>query len=108
MSEISKDKIDIAMTAVLRPSILAGTLTTIKEHVCKGDDSRFRLIINIDPIGEDVSPSKMIKVAEKNFSNVLYNVAEKPSFPLAVKWVWSKTTAPFVFHWEDDVDILKI
>ena len=101
-----KDKIDITMTAVLRPSILSETLHTIRNHVCKGEEDRFRLIINIDPIGEDINPLKMVKIAEKNFKHVIFNIAKTPSFPRAVKWVWYQSTAPYVLHWEDDVDIL--
>lgn len=106
MGNISKPLIDITMTAVLRPAILSETINNIKKHVCKKEIDRFRLIINIDPIGENVSPEKIIKVCKKNFNNVIYNIAKTPSFPKAVKWVWSKSDAPFVFHWEDDVDIL--
>ena len=101
-----KDKIDITMTAVLRPSLLAETLLTIKKNVCKDQIDRFRLIINIDPIGENIKPAKVIKTARKIFSDVIYNVAKTPSFPKAVKWVWEQATAPYILHWEDDVDIL--
>lgn len=100
------DKIDIAMTAVLRPAILSETLQTIKRHVCKGNTDRFRLIINIDPVGEDIKPKKMLKMIRKNFDDVLFRIPKRPSFPKAVNWVWSQTTAPYVFHWEDDVNIL--
>jgi len=102
MSDISKDKIDITMTAVLRPLLLSHTLISIKEKICRGDTSRYRLIINVDPIGEDVDQLKVIKTAKKNFDNVVYNLPDKPSFPHAVRWVWSKVEAPYVFHIEDD------
>jgi hypothetical protein len=101
-----KDKIDITMTAVLRPKIFAETLQLIKQRVCKDEIDRFRLILNVDPIGENVNPKDMIKIAKKNFDNVLFNIPKEPSFPKAVKWVWSQSTAPYVFHWEDDVNIL--
>jgi len=100
------DRIDITMTAVLRPNILEGTLKRIVKHVVD-DPKRFRLIINIDPVGEKVKPQKVINVARKYFKNVVYNVPDKPSFPKAVKWVWGESKAPFVFHWEDDVNILR-
>lgn len=106
MSVTSKKKIDITMTAVLRPSIIAETIRNIRQHVCRGEEDRYRIIINVDPIGENISPSKIIKVIKKNFNNVTFNVSKIPSFPKAVKWVWSKTTAPYVLHWEDDVNIL--
>lgn len=101
-----KYKIDITMPAVVRPALLEGTLKTIVENVVD-DIKRFRLIINVDPIGEAVKPAKVVKVAQKYFPNVLSNIPPKPSFPKAVKWLWSQTTAPFVLHWEDDVNILR-
>jgi len=101
-----KDLIDITMTAVIRPAILSETLQTIKKHVCKGQTDRFRLIINIDPVGANLDPMKVVKTAYKNFDNVIYNIPDEPSFPKAVKWIWSQATAPYIFHWEDDVNIL--
>lgn len=98
--------IDITMTAVLRPSLLDETLTTITKNVVDIPE-RFRLIINIDPVGENIHPQKVIDVAKKHFKNVVYNVPLKPSFPKAVKWIWSQATAPYIFHWEDDVFILR-
>lgn len=102
---MASDRVDITMTAVLRPKILKETLETILSRVVKKRGG-FRLIINVDPIGEDVDPMKVIEIAKKRFSDVVYNIAEKPSFPKAVKWVWSKSDAPYVLHWEDDVNIL--
>jgi len=100
------DKIDITMTAVIRPSLLEGTLKTIVNKVCKDRDG-FRLIINVDPVGEPIKPMKVIKTAEKYFDDIIFNIAKEPSFPKAVKWVWSQATAPYIFHWEDDVNILR-
>jgi len=100
------EKIDITMTAVIRTGLLDETLKLINKRVCKDRDG-FRLIINVDPIGENTKPMKVIKVARKYFDDVVYNIAKEPSFPKAVKWVWSRATAPYVFHWEDDVNILR-
>jgi len=100
------DMIDITMTAVIRPKLLAETLDTIIKNVCKGDTSRFTLILNVDPIGVDIKPMKVVKTAQQRFEHVVYNIPNNPSFPKAVKWVWSQVTAPYVFHWEDDVNIL--
>jgi len=102
MNDTSKPKIDITMTAVLRPLLLSETLISIKENICQGDDSRYRLIINIDPIGLDVDPLRIVKTAKKNFDNVVYNIPDVASFPRAVKWVWSQTQTPYIFHIEDD------
>jgi len=102
----NKVLVDITMTAVLRPALLRGTLKTIVRNVVD-DINKFRLIINIDPVGENVSPQKVVKVAQQYFPNVIYNIAKEPSFPKAVKWIWSQATAPYILHWEDDVDILR-
>jgi len=102
----NKDLIDITMTSVIRTSLLDGTLKSIKKNVVD-DIDRFRLILNVDPVGEKIKPAKMIKIARKYFLNVIFNFAKEPSFPKAVKWVWSQATAPYILHWEDDVDILR-
>jgi len=99
-------KVDITMTAVLRPKILDGTLKNIVKYVVD-DPDRFRLILNIDPVGESIKSKNVLKVATRYFSNVIFNVPNEPSFPKAVKWVWEHSDAPFVFHWEDDVNILR-
>ncbi len=101
-----KYKIDITMPAVVRPPLLEGTLKTIVENVVD-DINRFRLIINVDPVGEAVKPGKVVKVARKYFPDIIYRIAPKPSFPKAVKWIWSQATAPFILHWEDDVNIVR-
>jgi hypothetical protein len=100
-------KIDICMTAVLRPKIIDETLDLIIKNVCNNNIDRFTLILNVDPIGENIKPVKIVNIAQKKFKNVIYNITKKPSFPLAVKWVWKQTTAPYIFHWEDDVNILR-
>lgn len=99
-------KIDITMPAVVRPALLEGTLKTIVNNVVDNMD-RFRLIINVDPIGEPIKPAKVVKTAKKYFPNVISNIADVPSFPKAVKWVWSQADAPYILHWEDDIDILR-
>lgn len=100
-------KIDICMTSVIRPKIIEETLNTIVQNVCHGDTSNYRLILNVDPVGEDALPGKIVKIARQRFPNILYNIADEPSFPKAVKWVWSQSDADYVFHWEDDVNILR-
>jgi hypothetical protein len=99
-------KIDITMVAVIRPELVRRTLKSIIKNIVDNPD-RFTLILNIDPIGEKTKPKKVAKVAKEYFSNVIYNIAKKPSFPKAVKWVWENSYSPFVFHIEDDWDIAR-
>ena len=99
-------KVDITMTAVIRPAMLARTLKTITRFVVRKQKG-FRLIINVDPIGEDIDQMKVVKTAKKFFDEVKYNIAKEPSFSKAVKWIWSQAEAPFIFHWEDDIMISR-
>jgi len=99
--------IDITMVAVLRPGVIEETLTSINDNIIRGEKHRYRLIINIDPIGETVKPMKIIKIAARFFDRITYNIADVPSFAKAVKWVWSRVEADYVFHIEDDWSILR-
>lgn len=99
--------IDITMTAVLRPSLLNKTLKTIVNNICKDSEVKFRLILNVDPVGEKIDPMQVVDTAKKYFDEVIYNIPTEPSFPKAVKWIWNASEAPYVFHWEDDVFILR-
>lgn len=99
-------KVDITMTAVIRPKMLARSLKTITRRVVKKQKG-FRLIINVDPVGEDKNPMKVVETAKHFFGDVKYNIAKEPSFAKAVKWIWSQVEAPFAFHWEDDTMISR-
>jgi len=97
-----KEKIDITMTATLRSSILKKTLSSFRENLFYDDINRYRLIINIDPVGETEKFKNIIRVCNLYFNDVIYNTPKKPSFPKAVIWTWSKVEANWVFHLEDD------
>jgi hypothetical protein len=100
------DKIDICTTATLRANILDETLKSFTSKMLKNKD-RYRLIINIDPIGDKLKRRHLVlNVARKYFNNVIYNLPDTPGFTKAVQWCWSKTTAPYVFHLEDDWRLL--
>lgn len=102
-------KIDIAMTAVLRPVILEKTLSSFFENLFYKNPERFRLIINIDRIGENIKPKEVIRVCRKFFGKeqLVLIVPKYPSFPNAVINVWSKCTSEYVFHLEDDWALIK-
>lgn len=100
-------RIDITMTAVLRPAIVEETLNSIVERICKGQVDRFTLIINVDPVGEKISQEDVVEMARQYFPFVRARRPAKPSFPLAVKWLWSQVTTPFFFNMEDDFKIVK-
>lgn len=97
-----EERIDITMTAVLRSSILEKTLKSFLKNVFYKDIERYRLIINIDPVGDKEKFKHIIRICESYFDDVLYNMPKKPSFPKAVIWTWSQVKANWVFHLEDD------
>lgn len=96
--------IDVTMTSVLRPSIIENTLKTYTKRLFKNKNN-YRLIINIDPIGQDIDPEEVLNICRKYFDRIVHNIPSEPSFPKAVKWVWSKSTSEFVFHLEDDWEL---
>lgn len=97
-----KERIDITMTAVLRSSILDKTLKSFHKNVFYKDIERYRLIVNIDPVGDNEKFKNITRVCKSYFDDVSYNMPRKPSFPKAVIWTWSQVKANWVFHLEDD------
>lgn len=97
--------IDITMTSTLRPNIIRMTLKSFCKNMLT-ERSRYRLIINIDPIGENIKPKEVLKVAEEYFDNILYNYADVPGFSKAVIWCWQQVQAEYIFHIEDDWELL--
>ena len=96
------------MTATLRPGLVSQTLESFCSNIFRDRDN-YRLIINIDPVGERVKSTRVIEVCNQYFKNVVYNVPASPSFSAAVIWCWSKTESDFVFHLEDDwLSVCKI
>lgn len=97
--------IDITMTATRRPSIIETTLKSFRKNLLK--QKQARLIINIDPIGENCSSEDIIKIVSKYVDNVVLNIPLIPSFPAAFKWCWDQARAPFILNLEDDWELLE-
>ena len=98
--------IDITMPSTLRPSVLERTLVSFCENLFT-ERGRYRLIMNVDQIGEDCSPMDVVDVGRQFFPRVIYHIAEEPSFPKAFKWCWMQAETPFVFHMNEDWELLK-
>ena len=99
-------KIDITMTATVRPDLLKETLTSFCEKMLVQNE-RYRLIINVDPIGETVKAGKITKRAKRFFPNIVFNLPTEPGFTKAVIWCWQQVEADYVFHIEDDWRLLN-
>lgn len=98
---IQSRTIDITTTATLRPELLDETLRSFKEHLFH-DWAGYRLIINVDKIGDDVPADAVLAVARKHFSNVVHRVSDRPNFAVAQRWCWSQVASDYFFNLEDD------
>ena len=99
------NKIDITMTATLRPEIIERTLSTFKQNLFKNHPCR--LIINIDPVGLDVKPMEIVDLCGRYFREITFNIAQQPSFPKAFIWTWQQVETDYLFHLEDDWCLLR-
>lgn len=97
--------IDITMTAVRRPTIIERTLSSFKKNLFK--DHPTRLIINIDPVGEDTRLCEITDVIEDYFPYMITRIPAKPHFTKAFIWTWQQATSKYVFHLEDDWELLR-
>jgi hypothetical protein len=101
-------RIDITMTAVVRPAIVDQVLRSIVERICKEYRDYFRLIINIDPVGEkDFTQQDVLRVAREHFPYIKARMPDTPSFPLALRWCWEQAETEYVLHTEDDFKFAK-
>ena len=100
--------IDITMPTTLRPALLDRTLESFTKNVFT-ERERYRFIFNIDPVGEaGCSPMDVVDVANKYFDNILYNIADEPSFPKAFIWCWEQAESDYLFHMNEDWEILRL
>jgi len=96
----------IATTATLRPELLEKTYKSFFENLFI-DKYNYRIIINVDPIGSKIDSQKVVLVAKKFCNNVIYNVSDNPNFAKAWKWCWDQVESDFVFHLEEDWELLS-
>ncbi len=98
---MKKIKIDLVLVATLRPEILEITLNTFYHKLLKNFD--VRLIVNVDPIGDEkYSQQDIINVCKKYFTNIISHSPSKPSFSRAVLWCWQQIKSEIFFHLEED------
>ena len=96
------NNIDIVMTATIRPEVINLTLKSFCNKFLN-QFKKVRLIINIDPIGDERYNSKdVLDVCYKYIDDIVYNTPNEPSFPKAVKWCWEQVQSEYFLHLEDD------
>ena len=96
-----KNKLDVVVIAIKRPEILRLCLETFKKNLLQ--QFNVRIIINVDPVGEEnYSQKDIIAIAREYFPNVISRTPKKGNFSKAVFWAWSRVKTEFFFHLEDD------
>ena len=95
------NRLDIAMPAVLRVSVLEQTLESFHWYV---DTWRrnLRLFLHIDCVGPD-TPAEVCTLARYYCDQCIARVNAEPSLNRAMKWLWSQDLADIFLHCEDDV-----
>ena len=97
------NRLDIAMPAVLRVSVLEQTLESLRWHV--DVDTGWwgpRLFLHIDCVGPD-TPAEVCTLARYYCDQCIARVNAEPSLNKAMKWLWSQDLADIFLHCEDDV-----
>ena len=99
-------EIDITITATLRAEILERTLASFMEKAFHNQS--YRLIVNVDNTGTDEGTGPVEKVLENYWTkDSVLNKPPVPHFGRAFHWVWGQVTSPYVFHLEDDWELLR-
>jgi len=100
-------RLDIAMPAVQRPLPFGLTLYSLCHHVLPEDNSRCRLVVNIDPVGPGTFAEMMAAIGGCFNWIEAHQPAGEPSLNRAVCWVWRRVQTPVFLHVEDDVEFLR-
>lgn len=101
--------LDFTTPATIRPDILDQTYSSFHKNLQGVDFKQSRLLINIDPLpqGEISRIPEMIKVAQKYFGTVEANRPKIANFSRAINWLWTKANRDFIFHLEDDWELMR-
>jgi len=100
-------QMDFTTTAMTRPEILETTLESFSKNLEDINLKDCRLVINIDPLPPGIKRKYVINVAEKYFKKVEYNLPTVANFTAAVNWIWKTANTEYIFHLEDDWELLE-
>ena len=101
-SEQNNTCLDVVTTATIRPEVLNITFLSFFNKFLY-QFSKLRLIINIDPIGNNEDGvNSVLKICRQYFKDIVYRNPDKPSFSKAVHWGWQQVKTDYFLHLEDD------
>ena len=100
-------QIDIVTTSCLRARVFRKTFDSFQKHLF-GSFKEHRLILNIDPIGEDESVNPVLDIAREYFGdNIKLRTPAVPNYMDAFMWVWLNADSDLQFIIEDDWVLLR-
>lgn len=102
--------VDITVTATKRIRILKKTLDSFMKNMFLDFLERghnIRLIINVDPIGNDGNEDDFFKLLRSLPLKYMLLFPTKPNFPQAFKTVWQNAETKYIFHLEDDWELME-
>jgi len=97
--------LDVLITATKRPDVLAKTLDSFKRNLFK--DAPVTVFLNVDPVGSNCDPQVLLEIVLAYFPNVVWRNPAVPDFAKAFKWCWMKSSSDWVFHLEDDWELVR-
>lgn len=97
------------MVAVVRPAMIKETVQSLIDNMLNKDHS-FRMILNVDPIGEQGKTQEDVVNLIKDFDyfdDVVVRTPPKPHVVKAVRWCLDQAESDLVIFKEDDIKILE-
>lgn len=98
---------DFTTTAMARPHIIDRTFNSFSKNLAGINLKECRLLINIDPLPPEIKRKQVVSVAKKYFKEVHHNYPKKANFTAACNWIWANATTKYIFHLEDDWELVK-
>lgn len=99
---LGSDLLDVCVVGINRIEILEKTIASFHRKVIS-QWGNVRVIANIDPFPDPIQRRKdFLDLFECYFSAGIVRIPNECNFSLAVKWVWSTSSARTIFHLEDD------
>lgn len=109
MYPLTENTLTFTTTAMPRPELIKRTYDSFCKNLQEFDFKKATLYLNVDrmPGGKnDDKRKEVVDVARTYFGNVIANLPDTPNFASAVKWCFSKIETYYVFHLEDDWELL--
>lgn len=100
-----KDTIQVTITATNRREVLFRTLSSFMENLLFRCD--VEAIVNVDNVGNEQNPDGIVSLVDLFMPVEQSRRSIEPNFGEAFAYCWRGVTANWVFHLEDDWELLK-